>query len=297
MQCVIPPLRSWLYAPGNQPRLLDKVFDAGADAVVLDLEDAVPLAEKERARQLVAEVVRSRRGRPRPVVFVRINHPLSGLADADVAAVVEPGLAGLRLPKTERVEDVAAVARLVADAEHRKELPNDTIAFVCNLESAAGVVRAAQIAAASQRVYALAFGAVDFARDVGATVGPEGLETLHARSQLVLASRVAGIRPPVESVYPRLQDEEGLERATRQSRALGFFGRAAIHPRQVPIINAVFTPSHEEVERAREIVAAATQAEASGVGALKLPNGDFVDVAVVRRAEDVLALAASLSEP
>jgi citrate lyase subunit beta/citryl-CoA lyase len=288
---VIPPLRSWLYAPGNNPKLLEKVFGAGADAVILDLEDAVPLTEKEHARSLVAEAIRARSGQTRPVPFVRINHPSTRLAEADILAVVQPGLVGLRVPKTESADEVAAVARLVADAERRSELAQGSVALVCNIESAVGVSNAAEIAAASTRVLALAFGAVDFARDIGAVIGPDGSETLYARSQLVIASRVAGLRPPVDSVYVQLQDETGLERSTRQSRALGFFGRAALHPRQVPIINTVFTPTREEVDRAREIVDAFRTAENSGSGSLQLPDGEFVDVAVVRRAQDVLALA------
>jgi citrate lyase subunit beta/citryl-CoA lyase len=164
----------------------------------------------------------------------------------------------------------------------------------CSLESALGVWNALEIARADPRILALGFGAVDFVRDIGGGPGTKGLETLYARSRLVLASRVAGIRPPVESVYAQLQDDAGLERATRLSRDLGFFGRAAIHPRQVPIINRIFTPTAEEVAHAREVVQAAAQAGASGTGALRLPSGEFVDLPVVQRAENLLRLADAL---
>jgi citrate lyase subunit beta/citryl-CoA lyase len=293
----LPPIRSWLYAPGNNPRVLEKVFGAGSDAVILDLEDAVPPAEKVRARGLVADAVRGRRGQPRPAVFVRINHPDSGLAEADVEAVVQPGLAGLRVPKVEDAQTARRVDEWLTKAEERAGLAAGSVALVCNVESAAGVWWALEIAQASPRVQALAFGAADFVRDVNARVGVDGLETLSARSRLVLAARVAGIRPPVDSVYTRLDDDEGLERTTRQGRDLGFFGRSAIHPRQVPTINATYTPSEDEVGRAREVVAAAASAEAAGSGALRLPNGDFVDVAIVRRAEAVLRLAETLGAP
>jgi citrate lyase subunit beta/citryl-CoA lyase len=186
----LPPLRSWLYAPGNNAKLLERVFTAGADAVILDLEDAVPPAEKARARAMVA----------------------------------------------------------------------------------------------------------DFLRDVGGAMTEDALETLYARSQLVLAARLSGIRSPVEGVYTRLDDDAGLEHTTRQSRAVGFFGRSALHPRQVPIINAVFTPSEAEVAWANMVMDAASRAEASGSSALRLPNGDFVDVAIVRRAEATLRLAQSLGD-
>lgn len=288
------PIRSWLYAPGNNPRILERVFSAGADAVILDLEDAVPPAEKQRARGMVAETVGNRAGRPGPTVFVRVNHPDTGLTQAEIQAVVGPGLDGLRLPKVESAETVRLVDGWIADAERSTGRPVGDIALVCNVESAAGVWAARDIAAACPRVMTLAFGTADFLRDVNGTLGPDAVETLYARSHLVLATRVAGVLPPVDGVYPALDDEAGFERTTRQSRALGFFGRSALHPRQVPIVNAVFTPSETEIATARTVVEAAEAAEASGLGALRMPNGDFVDVAIVRRAEATLRLAEAL---
>jgi citrate lyase subunit beta/citryl-CoA lyase len=280
----LPPIRSWLYAPGNNPKLLERVFTAGADAVILDLEDAVPQGEKLRARSMVASAVRSRAGSAGPVVFVRVNHPDTGLAEDDVNAVLGPGLDGLRVPKVESAETVRTLAARISGG----------IPLVCNIESAAGVWHAHEIAAASPDVLTLAFGSADFLRDVNGLNTPDALETLHARSQLVLACRVGGVRSPVDGVYTRLDDDAGLEHTTRQSRSLGFFGRSALHPRQVPIINAVFTPSEAELAEAREVVAAATAAETLGSGALRLPGGDFVDVAIVRRAQAILQLDASL---
>jgi citrate lyase subunit beta/citryl-CoA lyase len=195
------------------------------------------------------------------------------------------------------VEDAATVEQIdswVAAAEAASGVPTGGLALVCNIESGRGVANAEAIARARPRVLALAFGAADLARDLNLVPGPDGLETLYARSQLVLASRLAGVRPPVDGVYTQLADEQGLERSTRQARALGFFGRSALHPRQVPIINRVFTPSEDELAWASHVVAAAQQAESAGTGALQLPNGDFVDVAIVRRAHDLLALAEAL---
>ncbi|MBV9578181.1 MAG: CoA ester lyase [Chloroflexi bacterium] len=280
----LPPLRSWLYAPGNNAKLLERVFTGGADAVILDLEDAVPAGEKLRARAMVAEAVRAHAGVRGPALFVRVNHPETGLAEADVKAVLGPGLDGLRIPKVESAATVGLVA----------EWTGGGVPLVCNVESAAGVWNAREIAAATPDVLTLAFGSADFLRDVSGLASPEALETLHARSHVVLAARVAGVRSPVDGVYTRLDDDAGLELTTRQSRTLGFSGRSALHPRQVPIINAVFTPSAAEVAQAREVVAAANAAEATGSGALRLPNGDFVDIAVVRRAEAILELDAAL---
>jgi citrate lyase subunit beta/citryl-CoA lyase len=232
---------------------------------------------------MIAEVVRARASEEGPTVFVRINHPDTGLAEDDVRAVCHAGLDGLRIPKVESAETVAIVAGWATD----------DVPLVCNIESAAGVLAAREIASAPG-VLALAFGSADYLRDVNGAITPAAVETLYARSHLVLASRVAGTRPPVDGVYTRLEDDAGLETTTRQSRALGFFGRSALHPRQVPIINAVFTPSEVEIAAARQVIESARNAEATGSGAIRLPDGDFVDVAIVRRAEATLRLADAL---
>ena len=293
------PLRSHLYAPGNNERLLARVMGAGSDAVVLDLEDAVPLAEKGRARELVAEAVGARAGEEGPLVFVRINHLSTGLARDEVAAVVGPGLAGIRLPKTESADEVRQVAAWVAAAEGERGLPAGSVALIPIIESARGAWHAEEIAAADSRVLALAYGAADFVRDLDLRPGASGTESLYARSRLVLASRVAGVRPPIDSVHTRLDDEEALRREAGQARALGYFGKSAIHPRQLPAIHEAFTPTEEEVAHARAVVSAQEEAERAGsgattTGAAEGGGREFVDVAVVRRAEQTLALAARL---
>ena len=293
------PLRSHLYAPGNNERLLGRVMGAGADAVVLDLEDAVPLPEKARARGLVAEAVGARAGEEGPLVFVRINHLSTGLARGEVAAVVGPGLAGIRLPKTESSGEVRQVAAWVAAAERERGLPPGSVALIPIIESARGAWHAEEIAGADPRVLALAYGAADFVRDLDLRPGASGTESLYARSRLVLASRVAGVRPPIDSVHTRLDDEEALRREAEQARALGYFGKSAIHPRQLPAIHEAFTPTEEEVAHARAVVSAQEEAERAGsgattTGAVEGGGREFVDVAVVRRAEQTLALAARL---
>ncbi len=292
----LPPLRSHLYAPGNNARLLDKVFSGGADAVTLDLEDAVPPAEKARARAMVAETIKQRADKAEPVIFVRINHPPGGFAPDEIEAVVQPGLAGIRLPKMESAEEVRRVAAWLEQAEKANGVAVGSVVLICTIESALGLMHAFEIASAHPRVMALGFGAADFVSDAGITPGPDGLETLYALSQLVVVSRAAGIRPPIDAVYRYLDNPEGLEKSVRQARALGFFGKSVIHPRQVEIVNQVFSPTEEEIEHARNIVELANQAEAQGKGALQSSSGEFIDVAIVRRAEGVLALAASLTK-
>jgi citrate lyase subunit beta/citryl-CoA lyase len=262
--------RSYLFAPGNNPKLLRRVFDAGADAVMLDLEDAVPPNAKDTARALVAEALLEHRA------WVRVNGARTEHCAADLDAVAGRA-AGIRIPKTESAHDVQWVADRVPDTP-----------LICAIESARGVFAAQEIASVPG-VRHLAIGGVDLQRDLNC--GPGDLPTLYARSHLVLASRAAGIAPPIDSVYPHLDDEPGLRQQTQLARSLGFFGKSAIHPRQLPVLHEIFTPSEEELRWAREVVAAFAS---SGGGASRLADGEFVDLPVADRADQLLQLAASL---
>ena len=295
-----PPPRSWLYVPGNRPRMLENALGHGADAAVFDLEDSVPVSEKDRARTLVAgllETLPAGRSVVRPrqtTVWVRTNRVGTDELAADLKAVVRKGLDGLRIPKVESADQVATLDKALRHVERAMGLRAGQTRLVCGIESALGVIRASAIASASPRVVALGFGGADFQVDVGATEGANRLETLVARSTLVLASRAVDINPPVDTVYLAIDDDEGLRESTTLGRDLGFFGRSAIHPRQVPIINAVFTPSAAEVASASRLVAAAEHSMKGGMGSLRLADGTFVDFAVLRRAQMVLQLAARL---
>lgn len=296
MPRTIPPVRVWLYAPGNNAKLLNRVFTAGADGVILDLEDAVPRSEKARAREMVSDTLGQRQGQPGPAISVRVNHPETGLTAEDVAAVVQPGLDVLRLPKMEHPQTVREIDRLVAEAEQSAGLPAGQIAFICSIETAVGIWNVLDVARSSARIISLSFGEVDFLRDIHSAGTPDRRETLYARSRIVLASRVAGLQPPGDSVFPHLNDEEALARTTREAKAMGFFGRSAIHPRQLDVIRQVFTPSEEELGWARSVLEAAEQAEARGSGAIQLPSGEFVDAPVAQRARHILELADSVGE-
>jgi citrate lyase subunit beta/citryl-CoA lyase len=264
-------VRSWLFGPGHSERILARVFDAGADEVLLDLEDAVPPDLKGRARALVAEALHDR------PAWVRVNAVRTGEGAADLAAV--GGLArGLRVPKVESAADVAWVQERLGGRE---------VPLTAAVETAAGVLRAAEIAAAPGVVH-LAFGNMDLGLDLGVDPADEQA-TLHASSLLVLASRAAGIEPPSDGVWARYQDLAGLRREATWARRLGFFGKSAIHPLQVPVINEVFSPSAQELDWARRVVAAF---EASGGAATRLDDGEMIDIPVAERARRLLALAA-----
>jgi len=264
--------RSYLFAPGHNAKLVGKVFDAGADAVMLDLEDAVPPEAKEAARRAVAEVLLSQ------PAWVRVNTAGTPWCEADLEAVAQHAY-GIRIPKTESAADVAWVTA---------RAPGKPI--IAAIESARGVLAAPEIAAAPGVAH-LAMGGVDLARDLNA--GSGNLATLYVRSHLVLASRAAGIDPPIDSVYPHLDDDDGLREQATFARSLGFFGKSAIHPRQLPILHDVFTPTAQEIQWARDVIAAF---DAAGGEALRLPSGEFVDLPVAHRANRLLQIAATARE-
>jgi citrate lyase subunit beta / citryl-CoA lyase len=271
------PIRSYLYVPGSDPRRIEKALASEADAVILDLEDAVAPNRKEEARTTVAEVLRSEHEKP---VFVRINAPDSVLAEEDVEAVAGPRLAGLRLPKTESPESVRRVAQ-------RLENLGCEAGLQCLIESALGLEFAFEIARTHEKVVGMSLGEADLAADLGVR-GDAGL--LYARSRLVAATRAAGLPGPVQSVYTNVRDAEGLRRSTMEGKNMGFVGRSAIHPAQIEVINEVFTPTEEEVAEAKDLLARLEESTGTGTGAFALEDGRFVDEAVVGSARLTLAL-------
>jgi citrate lyase subunit beta / citryl-CoA lyase len=272
------PIRSYLYVPGSDPRRIEKALASEADAVILDLEDAVAPNRKEEARTTVAEVLRSEHEKP---VFVRVNAPDSVLAEEDVEAVAGPRLAGLRLPKTESPESVRRVAQWLENLGGEAGLQ-------CLIESALGLEFAFEIARAHEKVVGMSLGEADLAADLGVR-GDAGL--LYARSRLVAATRAAGLPGPVQSVYTNVRDAEGLRRSTMEGKNMGFVGRSAIHPAQIEVINEVFTPTEEEVAEAKDLLAQLEESTGTGTGAFALEDGRFVDEAVVGSARLTLALA------
>lgn len=271
-----PLFRSYLYVPGADEHRIGKALDGEADAVVIDLEDAVAPERKEHARRVTAEVVSAPLPKP---VFVRINSLGSGLAGDDLDLLGGPGLMGIRLPKAESAGQVREVARSMADRRQ-------PVMIVPLIESALGVERAAEIAAADG-VAALAMGEADLRADLGVTVD-DGL--LYARSRCVTAARACG-RFAIQSVFPDLGDTDGLAASTVRGRQMGFTGRSAIHPSQVAVINDVLTPTDDEIRRAEEVLDAYERGRREGSGAAVTAGRQFVDEAVVRAARSVLRLA------
>ncbi len=282
-------LRSWMFVPGNRQRFLDKAYGLDADAIFLDLEDGVLPAEKPTARELVAQYLQRPPGGP--LRFVRINAVGSGWFDDDLKAVLRPGLQGVCIPKVEQAADVLTMKTLVDDLEWREGLPRGEIRFAVAIETALGLIRAPEIAAASPRILALVLGGEDFALDLGLSAQreKEGRELVYARSALVVAAKSARVLA-IDGVFADLDDEEGFEEDALQARRLGFDGKSLFHPKQIEKINAIFSPSEAEIEYATRVVAAYEAAIARGDGSVAL-GGQLVDLPIVRRAQRTLELA------
>ncbi|MGI5351806.1 HpcH/HpaI aldolase/citrate lyase family protein [Streptomyces sp. CA-250714] len=269
---------TWLYVPGDRPDVVAKALRSGTDVVLVDLEDAVAPERKAYARAATAELLSDDAPGPVPV-HVRVNDLDGPLAEDDIRTLAPlPGLAGLRLPKVTGTASLRRVAGWVP----RGNVPP----LYALLESALGVEHAFEIATGHHAVRGIALGEADLRADLGMTSGTGGgLE--YARGRAVVAARAAGLPPPPQSVYPDVRDVEGLALDCAEGRARGFLGRTAIHPRQLPVIEEAYRPSAEEVAAAEEIVAAA----GPDAGALALPDGRFVDAAVVAGARRTLSLA------
>ncbi|MGW1951828.1 HpcH/HpaI aldolase/citrate lyase family protein [Streptomyces sp. NPDC001920] len=267
---------TWLYAPGDRPKVVAKALTAGADIVVVDLEDAVAPDRKDYARAATAELLST----PHPVpVHVRVNALDTPPAAADLRALAAlPGLSGLRLPK------VTAPAQITRLAQTTPAAGKGAPALYALLESALAIERAYLIAAAHPALRGISLGEADLRTDLGVR-GDAGLDW--SRSRVVVAARAAGLPPPSQSIHPDIRDLEGLAASCAHGRTLGFLGRAAIHPRQLPVIERAYLPTDAELEQAETIVKAATAQR----GAQALQDGTFIDAAVVAAARRTLSLA------
>lgn len=280
-------IRSFLFVPGNNPGMVQNAAVFGSDAVILDLEDAVSPQEKDAARFLVVEALRTVDYRGCGVV-VRIN-PLEYNGAADIAAVVPAGPDALLVPKVQSAADIRAVAAQVAACETPGQPEVKIIALI---ETPRGLAEAYSIAAAHPRVIALALGAEDYTAALGAKRTREGLEILGARTTLLNAAAAAEI-PAIDTPFTDTNDEEGLRKDLAQAKQLGFKGKLSIHPRQIEIIHEEFNPSKDEIRWAERVVAVIRQAERDGSGAVSL-DGKMIDAPIVLRARQVLKMAEML---
>lgn len=261
-----PIARSYLFVPGNRPDRFDKACAAGAGAVIIDLEDAVPAADKSRAR-MAAEAWVS----PAHPVVLRINGVSSNWFRDDVTCCRMPGIQAVMLPKTEGVDHLRRV----------EELLGQTIPILPLIETARGFAAALEIAR-DRAVERLVFGSLDFQIDVGIPGDQE--ELLYFRSQLVLISRLAGIQAPVDGITTAIDNPEELRADALRARRLGFGGKLCIHPKQIPVVNDCFRPTAEEISWAQRVVEAAAAANGAAVAL----SGQMVDRPVIVKAQRIL---------
>ena len=285
-------LRTMLFVPGNRAGMIEKAKALDPDALIFDLEDAVPPAEKGAARRMVRDALESGRF-ARHRVYVRVNALSTGLLPTDLEEVVSPHLHGIVLPKTEDREGVEAASRMLLEQENRRGLPAGHTRILPIVETVRGILNLAQIAGSSDRLVGLAYGAEDFATDLGVERSRECIEGLYPRTMVALYARLTNVLA-IDSVFADIGDGEGLEKETSLARQLGFKGKLVIHPRQIEAVNRLFTPSRAEIERARQVVAAYDEAEARGEASVTV-NGKMVDIPIAERARGLLALARAIS--
>ncbi len=287
-------VRSMLFTPGHRPDLIAKACGSAADAVIVDLEDAVATSAKDQARSNLASL-------PDSVipVFVRVNGFETGLTWEDIVAAVHAGVAGVILPKAEDRNVLLKICGALSALETATGQPEGSIALIPMIETAAGVQNAFEILDGCPRVEAVMFGSGeqgDLVADLGVQWEPAGTGLHYSRSRVLLAARAAGVPHPMDGVFMNFRDQDALRVESQLARRMGYVAKLAIHPAQVGVINEVFTPTPEEVARHRAILEEFEKAEAEGTASIDA-DGRMVDYAVARTARSVLARAEAARRP
>jgi len=289
------PLRTALFSPGNRPDRVEKAIASGADAVIIDLEDAVPLSEKENARSIVRAVLERYPGKR---LYVRVNSLTTPYCSEDLAAVVCGNLTGVLFPKVESPVDIFEIDKLLCEVEKGASLEKGTIELMTLCESAKGLEEIYPIVSAKPKhhqVSMVAFGAADYTLDLGIALTKGGEELEYPRSRIPIACRAAGIMPPIDSPWMvDLKDMDGLMADAQKGKAYGFEGKLVIHPNQIQPCHDVFTPTEDEIAKAKKIIDAFEEAERQGGAAIQL-EGKFIDYAVAEKARRIYALAQAIS--
>ncbi len=287
------PIRSIIFVPGNRASMLERARSFDADVIMVDLEDSVPLGEKANARELACEWVPFLHSEGKRIM-VRVNSLDTGLTRAELETVVSPALYGVSLGKVESVRDIRTLDSLLSPLEASAGMDSASLCVIPWIETAKAAWDARAIAEASRRVVAIAFGAEDFTNDMGIERTDTGEEVAVPRAWVPVAAR-AGDVGALDSPFVRFRDPDALRDDAGRARQMGYTGKFAIHPAQLEIINETFSPSAEEIEHARRVVEAWDAAESGGRGSLAL-DGRMVDVPVVKRAQNLLALADAIGK-
>ncbi|MBT2679237.1 CoA ester lyase [Bacillus sp. ISL-35] len=285
----MPPKRSYLFVPATSERMLEKAVSSNADSIIFDLEDAVAINEKEIARERAKNYLLNHPADKD--VYIRINDFTTEYWRKDAVSSVVSGAKGIIVPKAESAANMKVICQLILEELERTGKSNLQFEVLPLIETARGVHFAYEIANSHHLIKRLVFGSIDYSLDVDCELTDGGEELYFARSQIVNASRAAGIGSPVDAVYPDLANEEGLNREAVRARISGFKAKLAIHPKQLNVIHNVFTPGEKELEEAREIVTAFETAEQNGSASISVRN-KLVDYPVYKKAKSLLQYSA-----
>ncbi len=283
--------RTMLFSPANSPKMLFTSQIYQPDCIIFDLEDAIKYAEKSEARDLLVEALKSV-DYGDCEIFARINPLYTEFGEDDVRELVAAGLTRIRLPMCEKAADIEALDALLGEVEAQNGLELGLVKIQGAIETPLGVINAFEIANASERVISISFGAEDFTRSLGVDRSAEGTELLLARSTIVMAAAAAGV-DAIDTVYSNVKDLEGFEKEVKLIKQLGFVGKSCIHPNQIEIVHKVFTPSDEEIQYSREVLAVARK-ENIQEGGVVLLNGKMIDVPVIAKARSIVNRAQGL---
>ncbi len=285
-------LRTWLFAPGNHDRKIEKVFKVAADVVVLDLEDSVPRASKISCRSKVVKALTNELNSPCRK-YIRVNSMDTEFCYADIQEAIGPWLDGLLLPKVEHEHQLYTIDWLISQIERDRDMRVGGLDVVPIIETGIGLSNVDSIASTKTRVKRLSFGAGDFTNDMGMHWTAEENELHYARSKISLASRTARLEGPIDTVFIDLSDERNLKNSALTARSLGFTGKFCIHPAQIEPVNTAFTPSAEEIALAQKQVTAFKEAESQGSSSIQV-DGHFIDYPIAERAQRTLTLIAAI---
>lgn len=280
--------RTMMFLPGSNASMVKDAYIYGADSIMFDLEDAVAITEKDSARLLVHNAIKTVDYGNKELV-VRVNGLDTPYGRDDIEAMVRAGVHVIRLPKTERKEDIHAVEAVIEEVERKIGREIGSTKMMAAIESPIGIINAYEIATASKRLMGIALGAEDYVTNMKTKRYPDGMELLGARTQIVIAARAAGINA-IDTVYTDVDNEEGFRREVELIKQLGFDGKSVINPRQIAPVNEIFAPTSEEIKKSADIIRAAKEAEERGLGVISL-NGKMIDKPIVDRAERFLQLA------
>lgn len=280
--------RTMLYIPGNNPAMLQQGGVYGADSLLLDLEDAVAMNQKDAARILLKHLIKSI-DFYETEVCVRINHLATPFGFEDLEAIVPLQPHAIRYPKTETAAEMLELIRIIEEIEDKHGLPHNQMEIHAMIETAMGVQNVFDIAGCSSRVGAITIGGQDLTADMNIIYTPDGAGIDFARKRIIMAAKAHKI-DVIDTVFPDINDEEGLRKETEYAKKIGFTGKAVINPRQIDIIHKVYAPTEEEIRKAYKIVKEFKQNKEAGIGVFAI-DGKMIDAPVVARAEYILELA------